>query len=259
MRRRTRRLAVVTAGALALVAVGGFVDGALPEAGAAISDPVAPYLAGEVQVFGSTHRNASCSVTRNVLNLADGPRRVIQWVTWDGQLEPVVPLPGTSALDGDEVLAAGESSSITFTNDGHISPTASGMRLHTLVLIPDGVAQVGAQVSEAIEPCRETPAPTVPPVDTTVPTTVSTVPVPVTDPPSVTVPAPDTTPPPSVVSGPAPSDPPVEVLEQRVTRGELPNTGASTPTLIALGVGLLVTGGSLLRRAGRLTHGEDAS
>jgi LPXTG-motif cell wall-anchored protein len=292
MRWKTKKTLVkVTAASLALVAAGAFVDGLVQPAGAAITDPVAPYLVGEVQVFGSTHRNPSCSVTRNVVNQADGARRVIMWITWDGHLEPVMPQPGTSAMDGDEVLAAGEASSVTFTNDGHISPTATGMRLHTLVLIPDGVAQVGAQVSEDIEPCRaettppSTPAPTVPPVEPTVPSTVpETVPVPVTDPPSVTVPVSDTTsPPPSVVSGPAPSTPSepgvcafdpevgrhrdsatgqfcagVEVLEQRVSRGELPNTGGSTGTLVVLGAGLLVTGASLMRSAGRLTHGEDA-
>jgi LPXTG-motif cell wall-anchored protein len=101
------------------------------------------------------------------------------------------------------------------------------------------------------------PPTTAPPVPSTVPTVPETVPVPVTEvpPPSVTVPAPDTTipSPPPVVSGPAPSTPGIEVLEQRVTRGELPHTGSSTPTLVALGVGLLVSGASILRRVGRLT------
>jgi LPXTG-motif cell wall-anchored protein len=62
-----------------------------------------------------------------------------------------------------------------------------------------------------------------------------------------------------VVSGPAPSEPGVEVLTQQVTRGQLPTTGVETWKLAALGAGLLAVGASMVRRAGKLTHGDDAS
>jgi hypothetical protein len=238
-----RRMAAT--GLLALM-VGAL--GAQGTAAAAITDLVAPYLAGEVQVWGSRHRNDSCSITRNVANQAPGPRRVIQWVTWDGHLAPVMPQPGTSAMDGDEILDVGEESSITFTNDGWISPTATGMRLHTLVLIPDGVAQIGAQVSEDIEPCL---------VDTTSSSSSST-----TGPPPVetTLPAapPDTAPPageappetstPSVEAPPPSSPPPTAVLTGQagnvpgLSRTLLPSTGSPVGGRAVAGLVLMLTG-----------------
>lgn len=255
MKRRTRRFGVALVLAGGLTAGGAFVD---EMAGAAITDPVdytvgaAADGSGGVRVFFQDSRNSSCSVSRVVLNNEDSPRRVIMWVTWDGQLEPVLPQPGTSAMDGDDVLAAGEQSTVVFTNDGHISPTATGMRLHTLVLIPDGVAQIGAQVSEDIEPCRaDTSPPTVPTVPAVPESTV-----PVTDPPPVTVPGPGTTtPPPLVVPDPAPSTTAdVEVETSSIQRQQLPNTGRDSWRLVFLGAGLLVTGWSVLRGRDRLTQ-----
>jgi LPXTG-motif cell wall-anchored protein len=105
------------------------------------------------------------------------------------------------------------------------------------------------------------PPVTAPPVPPSTPTVPSTVPVPVTEvpPPPVSVPVPDTTiPSPPVVSGPAPSEPGVGVETSSIQRQSLPNTGSPTPTLLALGVGLLAVGASMVRRAGKLTHGEDA-
>jgi len=249
------RLAVAAVIAVALLAAGAAaaVLAFAPGVGAQGLDSPVSYQVGDVLVFGSAARNGSCSITRNIANTGDQPLRVIGSATWPGQ--PVHLPPNQGGFDGDVVLAPGEQATAAWTNTGYV--TDGAVDLTWTVLVPDGVAQIGANHLEPVPAC--TPAA---PPSTTAPET--TVPDPVTDPTSVTVtPAPDTTtPPPSVVSGPAPSttttvEPAAVVLTSTARR--LPETGSSTAALVVLGAGLLVSGGSVLAGRDRLTSGENAS
>ncbi len=241
MRRSTRRKAVLVLAVGGLVALGGAVAG--PDAGAAITDPVS-YQVGPLAVFGTSMRNSSCSLSRNYLNTGATSVRVLSSVVWDGQLGHVRPQPGTSALDGDDVLEPGEQATIVWTNDGHISPTAEGMLvLISVVQEPELAGDFGFNHMEPVEPCLAAPVETVP---TTLP-----VPPPVA-PPVTEVPGPVGDPPPA---GPAPSAPAptisttgTGVLSSStgpMVRPELPATGAGD----WLGVAALVAAAAVVTGA----------
>jgi LPXTG-motif cell wall-anchored protein len=246
----TRRIKRTTVGVLALgglLALGGFVAGDKAGAG----EWLKPADHGYVDLLRTPYDaspghgdslHATCAANGQGVEIAvhpfDGVARNFQ--VWE--LSPPAPmlLDNVTEAVWSKVYPFGYYG-ISYSGDSSYLLVDEDTQ-RALCLGPDGDPQ---------------PPTTAPPVPSTVPTVPETVPVPVTEvpPPSVTVPAPDTTipSPPPVVSGPAPSTPGIEVLEQRVTRGELPHTGSSTPTLVALGVGLLVSGASILRRVGRLT------
>ena len=253
MRRRTKKMVVGTLALGGVLAAAGFVAG--PEAGA--GEWLKPVEHGYVDLLRTPYDatpghgdsvHATCAPNGRGVEIGvhpfDGVARNFQ--VWE--LSPPAPtmLDNVTEAVWSKVYPFGYYG-ISYSGDSSYLLVDEDVQ-RALCQGPDGVPQ---------PPTTEPPAPTVPPVASTVPPTV---PVPVTEvpPPTVAVPAPDTTVPSTVVSGPAPSSSvPVEVLTQQLTR--LPNTGVSTAWLVALGGGLLATGASLVRRAGRLTHGEDAS
>jgi hypothetical protein len=254
MRRKNRKLAALAlAAAGTAVFVGGFIAGP-DEAGAA--EWLKPAEHGYIDLLRTPYDaspghgdslHATCAANGQGVEIGvhpfDGVARNFQ--VWE--LSPPAPM----LLDN--VTEAVWSKVYPF---GYYGISYSGDSSYLLV---DEDTQRALCLGPDGEPQPPTTAPPVPPSTPTVP---ETVPVPVTEvpPPPVSVPVPDTTiPSPPVVSGPAPSEPGVEVLTQQVTRGQLPTTGVETWKLAALGAGLLAVGASMVRRAGKLTHGDDAS
>lgn len=259
MTRRMRR----TVGVLALgavLAVAAFVAG--PEQAGAFGAPVVDlerrveypveYTVGETLVFSTTHRNPSCSVSRNYRNNADGPVRILSSVIWDGSLAHTRPKPGTSALDGDDILEAGEQGTIVFTNSDHIPSDASGMfLLISVIRLPELAGDVGANSMEAILPCGQEPpvsSTTAPPDVTvsTVPTTVATT-TPAT--------APETVPETTLPSEPAPPFEAVTsttvgtgVLASNLPARSLPATGVDDwlGVLAIVGAAAVTSGATLV-------------
>jgi hypothetical protein len=222
-------------------------------ADAAVTDQVDYIVGGDeatvgLHVWFERHRNGSCSVSRNYRNDFGVPVRVLTSMTWDGNLAHTLPKPGTSALDGDDVLAAGQQETIVFTNHDHIPNAAPGMFLHITVTLPGEVGVIGAH-SEPIEACvpddttDTTASSTTSSTDTTSTTFDTTTTTGAPEPPasSSTIPADSpvlpadpvtttTSPPPAVVVVPDPSPTttttvPVEVLSAPPLTRTLPATG----------------------------------
>lgn len=253
MKRRTKKMVVGTLALGGVLAAAGFVAG--PEAGAGEWFKLAEH--GYVDLLREPYDaspghgdsiHATCAPNGRGVEIGvhpfDGVARNFQ--VWE--LTPPAPkrLDNMTESVWSKVYPFGYYG-IRYSGDSSYLLVDEDVQ-RALCLGPDGEPQ---------PPTSVPPATSVPPVDTTVPTTVPVTEVP---PPTVAVPVPDTTPPPSVVSGPAPSTPglEVQVLTSSLPPRELPRTGASTAWLVALGAGLLATGASMVRRAGRLTHGEDA-
>lgn len=241
------RFTLAAAVAMLLLAAGAIVTvlAFTPRAGAqGVAGPVS-YQVGDVLVFASSTRNDSCSVTRVVRNTSDQPLRVIASATWPGQ--PVHLPPNQGSLDGDDVLAPGAQATAVWTNSGYV--TDGPLNLTWTVLIPDGVAQIGANRLEAVPACNPTPespqtsTSAVPPVASSAP--------PTTGPPPSTaqtvVSTPEHSPPPGVETT---TTAPTGVLTSSHPRLELPATGDRTGPAIVL-AGALLAVGALAWAAGR--------
>ena len=276
MDRRTKKTLVKATVAGLVVAAGlGFVDGLLPEAGAAVTDPV-DYEVGGLRVFSTTTRNPSCSITRNLKNEGPVPLFIIGTALWDDQLtddDPgnnggVFPQPGDSQFTGPGWLQPGEQTTAVWNGVDRDPPTLSrgAVQVSWSVILQPGV-DVGFGRLEFVDPCDDVPGvpPTSPSVPETVPSTTpstvtppsSTVPVTVVEPPVSST----TAPPSSVVDDPAPPTTADTGVLTSSIRAELPNTGAGLPVgqLVVLGAALVVTGVSLVVRPGFRPGGRDVS